>query len=105
MDDREAEGWWPWFDMRNSPEHADALERLATELRRELPPGHPLQNINHDVIGRRFDNDDIVIAASDGRVALVHLTWSRHSAPARPGYPKVRFFDDIDAMETHIRSE
>ena len=47
-----------------------------SELIREIGPEHPLYQANAKLIARRFDRDDALFQLDDGRVALVHLTWS-----------------------------
>lgn len=49
---------------------------LLAELRRELDSTHPLYHVVVTPIGRRRDNDDVLFFLVDGRVGVVHLTWS-----------------------------
>ena len=41
---------------------------------------HPLCGQVATVIGRRIDNDDVLVALSDGSYVNVHLTWSLSDA-------------------------
>lgn len=62
-----------WYHVRE-----DEGQRLAQELRRELAPGHLLEDKPIEVIARRHDRDDILLIVFDGnyRYVGVHLTWA-----------------------------
>ena len=47
-------------------------------------------------VARRRDRDDVAFALSDGRVAVVHLTWS--SRRELPGWPSHVFHPTMDAF-------
>jgi hypothetical protein len=63
-------------------------EVFEEELRKEIAKKHILHGKNLKVIGRRLDNDDILIELDDesSRFAVVHLTWAKH-VEANPSYP------------------
>ena len=67
----------PWWDLRGG-EQAEARMRKAitNELRREVGAGHPLAGGQATVVARCTACDDVVMALTDGRLAVVHLTWS-----------------------------
>lgn len=69
-----------WRDLSDLPEVRDAL---ATELARELPPGHALEG-RHDTILARCDLCDDVLISVDRAYAVVHLTLRRETNPNRP---------------------
>lgn len=71
---------------------------MAGELTRELGPGHPLYRVPVEAIGRRGDRDDVLFRLLDGsgRVAVVHLTWTR-SPPERYPWPATAFFPSVEA--------
>ncbi|MCE7991365.1 MAG: hypothetical protein HEP71_05265 [Roseivirga sp.] len=46
------------------------------ELKKEVHRKHRLYRLKATLIGRRQDNDDILIELEDGRIAVVHLTWT-----------------------------
>ncbi len=64
----------PWLDMADEPQRLK--EGLLSELKREVHRQHPLYGLKGEVMGQRQDNDDLLIELADGRVAVVHLTWS-----------------------------
>lgn len=72
----------PLRDLRSTADEADALH---AELTREVSHGHTLYGVELRVIARATPQDDVVVETSDGRVALVHLTWSGH--PETPPWP------------------
>jgi hypothetical protein len=47
------------------------------------------------VIGRRQDCDDVLFALGDGRVAIVHLTYSGKREPV-PSSPRTKLFDSLE---------
>jgi len=79
--DTDAEG--PWWSLRGDTAIARALE---DQLHEELPRGHILDGLSPVAIARRQDNDDVMFDLSDGRFAIVHLTWSDDPAPD-PAWP------------------
>jgi hypothetical protein len=67
----------PWWDLRAPDETtAHVCEVITGELQREIARGHPLAGIDLRVMARCEACDDIVVALADGRLAVVHLTWS-----------------------------
>lgn len=80
----------------NAPWHEDDSETLATELRRETPPGHVLHGVPVRALARRRDCDDALFALEDGtsRVAVVHLTYA---AEADPRWPDTEIFESRQA--------
>jgi hypothetical protein len=63
----------PWMDWIDLPDTGTALEE---ELHQELSPGHPLHGQQVTALAKRMDNDDVLFSLKDGRLAVVHLTWS-----------------------------
>ena len=84
----------PWFECSDLG--------LVDELHRELPPGHVLENVEVSVVARRRDRDDVLFALNDGsgRLALVHLTWSK-TPETIPTFPTTRIFPELNlGLET-----
>jgi hypothetical protein len=90
--ERPAVDWLvPWH-----PVDDPAVRRsLLAEFQRELPRGHVLTGASLTVIARRQDRDDVLFALSDGRVAIVHLTYSR-KRERLPDYPRTWLYETID---------
>jgi hypothetical protein len=84
----------PWF--------ADDAPGFARELHRELAPGHILYGMPVSAVARRQDCDDVLFALDDGsgRVAVVHLTWSRET---NPPFPVTDFFDSFSEWSESMR--
>jgi len=76
----------PWRPVTNEL----TARRLQHELRRETARPHALHGHVAAAIAQRIDNDDVLFAV-DGRLAVVHLTWSA-SSPEDPSWPSTRFF-------------
>jgi len=81
----------PWHPV----EDAAVRHSLRAELERELPRGHVLAGMRVTPIGARQDCDDVLFALENGRVAIVHLTWSGKTEPA-PDHPWTALFDSLE---------
>jgi hypothetical protein len=66
-----------WLVPWQSVECEDRRQALTAELRRELAIDHPRQGLTISSIALRQDTDDVLFSMADGRVEVVHLTWSR----------------------------
>jgi len=85
----------PWYDVGDfGPRSAATFEEV---LKREVGPGHPLYGVAAEAIGKRDGSDDVLFRLLDGsgRVAVVHLTWTR-SPPERPPWPGTAIFAGLD---------
>lgn len=78
---------------------ADDSVQLKAALLGELPVGHVLAGREFEVIGRRQDQDDLLVVLSDGRVAWVHRT---HTTSADPNWPFSRIFDTVRQWEAEF---
>jgi hypothetical protein len=70
----------------------DQARNLLEELRRELPPGHPLFGVALETLAwQNGANDDTLFRHRDtpDRVTVVHLTWKMK--PESPGFPAIEF--------------
>lgn len=87
----------PWH-----PVDDPAVRRsLLTELQRELPKGHVLTSASLTVIARRQDRDDVLFALSDGRVAIVHLTYPRERERL-PDFPRTWLYETLDRFVEEV---
>lgn len=66
-------------------------EDLTIQLKKELTINHSLFNIDLKSIARRQDNDDVLFELSDGRFAIVHLTWSTSIDST---WPRFKLYDN-----------
>jgi hypothetical protein len=87
----------PWEAVRNSMDEV-YLVGWESELMRETGPEHPLYQANAKLIARRFDCDDALFQLDDGRVALVHLTWSG-KRERDPRCPDTVMYESLEAWE------
>ena len=81
----------PWYLI----EDEDLRQALNEELQKELGRRHPLYRLPAKVIARREDQDDVLVALGDGRVAEVHLTWSQ-KREVNPAWPGTKIFASIE---------
>jgi hypothetical protein len=84
-----------WLDPWGPIESAEVGLRLVAGLQRELPDGHVLRGARVKPVARRGDCDDGLFSFDDGRVAIVHLMFSR-SAGLSADLPTTRLFDSLD---------
>ncbi len=95
-------GWpYPWSPI----EFPDDKPVFEAELLRELKAGHPLFGVPVSVIGRRYDQDDVLFALQDGseRIAEVHLTWAGERE--KPPWPSASLFESFAAWVESVREE
>jgi hypothetical protein len=85
----------PWRAL--PPERAEALLR---EVRIELSPGHPLYGADLAAIAVSRIADDALFRLDDGRVAKVHLTWSR-AAEQKP-WPSHRIYASFEEWAQQV---
>ena len=82
----------PWVSVEPS---VDEGLTLLSELERELAENehHPLARFQREVLARRVDRDDILVATNnvDKPLAVVHLTW-RKGRETDPRWPRTKFF-------------
>ncbi len=94
-----------WLNPWQPIESADVREALVAELQRELPGGHVLFGAQAKPIARREDCDDVLFELDDGRVADVHLMFSRMTAPSTD-LPSTRLFDSLERfIEDEMKPE
>ena len=86
-------------------EHADDKLAFEAELRREVKAGHLLFGLPLAAIGRRYDQDDVLFAVSDGsdRVAEVHLTWA--AKKENPPWPWTSIFNSFAEWVESVEDE
>jgi len=91
----------PWRPL-NQPVDLPALQR---QLERELADGHPLWGKNAEVIGRRVDNDDVLVCCPDGALATVHLDWASEPHSRAWEYPAVVVYSSASAFQQVIDAD
>lgn len=84
---------WPEPWQLATPEEQEVL---AQELRREVGRDHPLWQKHMVVIGRRVDDDDILVWVEDTDlpIAIVHLTWRGATEPDK-AWPHTVFYASV----------
>ena len=81
----------PWYRVEDAATRAG----LEGQLRLEVSRGHVLYGAKVELIARRGDTDDALFALGDGRVADVHMTWSKRPEPD-PRWPATAVFASIE---------
>ncbi len=80
------------------------IQTLLSELKLELSPSHILYNKNVELIAKKTNNEDIIVALESGSIAVVHLTWS--SKQEADGFPITRMYrNEIDFWNTEMRND
>ena len=86
----------PWISI----EDRSAAFGLETELRKEVADGHRLWPIVGWAVARRRDRDEVLFRLSDGRWAIVHLTWANH--PESPPWPATTVYGSLAEAKDRI---
>jgi hypothetical protein len=81
----------PWYPV-NDPAVRAGLEE---QLRVEISERHDLFGEIAQLVARRNDTDDALFALQNGRVAEVHLTWSK-KAEQDPRWPVTAIFNSME---------
>ena len=79
----------PWYEFL--PGQGEAF---LEELKRELSPGHLLENLELVPLGHSGAADDAIFVAEDSRVFPVHLTLSHRAE--QPPLPRTRAYANAD---------
>jgi hypothetical protein len=81
----------PWYPVSET----DVRAGLEEQLHREVSKRHVLFGESARLIARRTDTDDALFVLSNGRIAEVHLTWSKRTEPD-PRWPATAVFSSIE---------
>ncbi len=84
----------PWYPI-DDPAICRGLE---DQLRHEISDRHVLAHQTVRLIARREDTDDALFALEGGRIAEVHMTWSK-SKEQDPRWPVTAVFETLAAWE------
>lgn len=101
MSDMQIDWLEPWHSVDQSER-----ESLEGELRKELADGHPLFGEPLSIVGRRYDQNDVLCQIDGSKaVAIVHLTW-KMAPETDPRWPTIQMFDDVETwIETSMKPE
>ncbi len=75
----------------------DVSDALLKELKREMSEDHILFDVEIVPIARKSLNDDVLFQLPEGRVAVVHLTWSGIKEDD-PFFPSTKIYASIEAF-------
>ncbi|RUP09253.1 hypothetical protein [Hyphomicrobium sp.] len=81
----------PWYPVDDTAICAG----LEAQLRLEVSRRHVLHGEAVQLIARRGDTDDALFLLAGGRVAEVHMTWSKRTEPD-PRWPATGIFASLD---------
>ena len=101
---------WPRPDIDwQEPWHqvADTAGQLGLqrELTAEIGPRHPLWSTDPIVLGRHGGTDDVLVALSGGRYAIVHLVWHGHIDQDPSHYPATTLYADLESVKKALAAE
>jgi hypothetical protein len=91
----------PWHQIEESM-HQLGLQR---ELKTEIGPQHPLWGSDPVVFGRHGGTDDVVVALSGERYAIVHLVWHGHIDAHPRNYPATTIYPDLEGLKRGLAEE
>lgn len=89
----------PWTSAENFGQQV--AEGLCLQLQKEVPPGHMLFGVPVRMLAQG-NGDDVLFQLEDGtgRVARVHLSWSK-SQEVLP-WPRTEVFPSLDAWAERV---
>ena len=90
----------PWRAIQFEWEIPGVQRRLDYEITSR----HPLSGKGALAIGRRIDNDDILVVLNDGRYANVHLVWGREE-PFPVKYPDWFAYGTLQDFEAAMNED
>jgi hypothetical protein len=70
-----------WKEPWRAIQFAAEIGGVQKQLDREITSLHPLFGKGATVVGRRIDNDDVLVVLDDGTYVNVHLVWASGSGP------------------------
>ena len=91
------EPWSPVLEEHfpKRQEFIEFCEGWEKQLMTEVGPKHPLFGHQAKLIARLYETDDALFQLDDGRVADVHLTWSKGPEPD-PRWPVTAIWPSLD---------
>jgi hypothetical protein len=84
----------PWQTIQ-SPAEIAAVQK---QLEREITARHPLYGKGATAIGRRIDNDDVLVYLEDEILAHVHLIWGSGPDACPDQYPTWFLYGSFEAF-------
>jgi hypothetical protein len=82
----------PWRALQFQAE----ISHIQRQLELEITERHPLWGKGAVVIGRRDDQDDVLVTLNDGKYANVHLVWDSSPGVFPAEYPSVVIYNFLD---------
>jgi len=67
---------------------------MSVELKKEVKKGHSLYGLNFEAYAVCYRNDDVLFKLSNGKVAIVHLTWA--GKREKPPWPSTSIYASLD---------
>jgi hypothetical protein len=84
-----------WLEPWGSTEDSHVRAGLEAQLALELGPRHVLYGIRCRLIARRDFTDDALFSLPDGKIAEVHMTWSKQME-TDPRWPGTAVFASLE---------
>src|SRR6266850_1741385 len=85
----------PWRAIQFAIE----IPGIQRQLQLEITSKHPLYGREATVVGRRIDNDDVLVRLNDGTYAMVHLVWGGPGPGAFPEeYPSWFLYGSLESF-------
>jgi hypothetical protein len=91
----------PWCPIENDKEQ----QSIQVELLKELSPEHPLWGTNPVAFGRHQGCDDVLVALTENRFAIVHLVWHGKVDQYPDKFPSTTIFTSLPELQKELDSE
>lgn len=94
-----------WKEPWRAIQFAAEIPGVQKQFEGEIYPQHPLFGKGGVVIGRRIDNDDIVVRLSDGTFVNVHLVWGKGPGSFPKEYPSWFCYGSLEAFVSAMNED
>ncbi len=101
MSERQIPWRLPWYGPLPEPQALALQSRLAVEITKV----HPLSGKIAVVVGRRKDQDEILVKLTDGRFARIHLVWSDNPQAYSAEWPWTVIYDSLDDFVASMEAD
>ncbi len=91
----------PWHGLAPEQQATAFQSRLAVEITEV----HPLWGKIALVLGRRVDQDEILVKLTDGRFARIHLVWSDNPRAYSAEYPWTTIYESLDDFAASMEKD
>ncbi|MCK7471139.1 MAG: hypothetical protein MZU95_10435 [Desulfomicrobium escambiense] len=87
-----------WKEPWRAIQFAAEIPGVQKQVDSEITTKHPLTGKGAIAIGRRIDNDDVLVILNDGTYASVHLVWGSGPGAFSEQYPSWYLYGSLESF-------